>query len=280
MTGPDPTRYADGLVRRGDGLWEARATRAVSYPEGGHDRCFELEDGSFWFAHRNACLSAVLERFPPPGPLFDVGGGNGFVARGLQDAGFEVAVVEPGADGAAHALRRGVGTVIRAAFEDVGFRVAAVPAVGLFDVLEHMEDDGACLRDVRLRLARNGRLYLTVPAYGWLWSNEDRHAGHFRRYSRRSLERVLRESGLEPEMTTYLFSFLVLPVALLRALPSRLGLRRRSQAARTRREHGAPGRGAGRLLGRLTAWEEGRLAAGGTLPVGASLLAVARVVEP
>jgi hypothetical protein len=49
----------------------------------GDSDCFALEDSSFWFAHRNACLLAVLRQFPTIGPFFDVGGGNGFVAAAL-----------------------------------------------------------------------------------------------------------------------------------------------------------------------------------------------------
>lgn len=52
-----------------------RITR-ISYPEGGHAVCREVEDSSFWFAHRNRCIVAAVERMPPCGPILDIGGGG------------------------------------------------------------------------------------------------------------------------------------------------------------------------------------------------------------
>jgi hypothetical protein len=82
------------------GVWRGRGTEPVSYPAAGNNACFALEDSSFWFAHRNACLLAVLRQFPAIGPFFDIGCGNGFVAAVLQSGGgVPVVLVEPGADG-------------------------------------------------------------------------------------------------------------------------------------------------------------------------------------
>lgn len=79
-----------------DGVLYADGVGAISYPDEGNEACFEVEDQSFWFRHRNHCIRELVRNFPPQGPLFDVGGGNGFVAKGLMDAGWEVVLVEPG----------------------------------------------------------------------------------------------------------------------------------------------------------------------------------------
>jgi hypothetical protein len=85
------------VTRAADGIWYAPG-QAVDYPEDGHSACFAVEDDSFWFAHRNRCIQALLEHVPPPpgGPLFDIGGGNGFVALGLQRPDRPVVLIEPG----------------------------------------------------------------------------------------------------------------------------------------------------------------------------------------
>src|SRR5437667_10420277 len=84
------------------GIWRAGSStdRALSYPEGANAVCFQVEDGSFWFRHRNDCIAAAVARFPPSGAILDVGGGNGYVARRLTDAGLETLVLQPGACGA------------------------------------------------------------------------------------------------------------------------------------------------------------------------------------
>src|ERR1039458_6087671 len=87
-----------------DGWWSSRQLSAVSYPEEGNALCFSVEDSSFWFGHRNRCILAAIKLFPPPGALFDVGGGNGYVARAIQESGLEVVLVEPGLAGVRNAF--------------------------------------------------------------------------------------------------------------------------------------------------------------------------------
>jgi len=68
-----------GLVQEEDGIWYSEHAQAVSYPEHGHGDCFSLEEGSFWFEHRNACIQTAIDAWPVPGDgaVFDIGGGNG-----------------------------------------------------------------------------------------------------------------------------------------------------------------------------------------------------------
>src|SRR5262249_45130325 len=123
------------------------------------------------------------------------------------------------------------------------------------------------------------RVFLTVPAYRWLWSTEDDDAGHFRRYTARALAARLEAAGLAVEYMSYFFSMLPLPIFLLRSLPSRLGLRRRVTAERTAAQHA--GRGSQSWLMRaMLGREAATLAAGKRLRFGSSLIAVARKTNP
>jgi SAM-dependent methyltransferase len=264
------------LEERVAGLWTSGQQVAFSYPESGNADCFRIEEKSFWFKHRNACIRAVVRRLPPNGMFVDVGGGNGFVAKGLTEEGFDVALVEPGWAGAQNAWERGVRPVICATLEQAGFPERSIGGIGIFDVLEHIEDDVAFLRNLRRHLDPAGRLYLTVPAFQFLWSAEDTAAGHFRRYSRSTLRSVLERSGMEVEYMSGLFSWLPLPVFLRRSLPSRLG-RRDASSSRADRDHALPGNWLGRCLDGLLMRERDRISGGGSLAIGGSLIAVARM---
>ena len=269
---PDLTRFAAGLQRNPDGVWRGRGTEPVSYPAAGNAACFALEDESFWFAHRNACLLALLRRFPTAGPFFDIGGGNGFVAAALQaEAGLPVVLVEPGADGVRHARARGVQTVVHATLKEAHFRDGSLPAIGFFDVLEHIEDEQAFLGEIRRCLAADGRIYLTVPAGRWLWSDADVQAGHFRRYTFASLRRALQCAGFRPLFVSRIFSPLPLPLFLCRCLPGLFGHRSLPGQSYSS-QHQPRGR---RLLKRVLQWELARLARGRSIPCGTSCLAVA-----
>jgi SAM-dependent methyltransferase len=254
----DLSQFAAGLSRVEDGSWRA-VDATVSYPSSGHSSCFAVEDDSFWFRHRNRCILALVKRYPPSGPIFDIGGGNGFVTKGLCEAGFPSVLVEPGSVGCDNALARGVPVVARSTAEDAGFRSRSLPAVGLFDVLEHIEEDAKFLVWLLGKLSPGGRLYLTVPAYQSLWSHEDVHAGHFRRYRRGEITGLLAASGFLVDYSSYMFLPLVLPILLLRSLPTRLGLRRSASAEATKSEHAPVGQG---LLSRMLAPECGLIERG------------------
>jgi SAM-dependent methyltransferase len=269
----DLSGIASGIRLSEEGIWFAETASSVSYPATSNDFCYQVEENSFWFNHRNRCLADVIKRFPPGGPVFDIGGGNGYVSLAIQNAGFEAVVVEPGVAGARNARRRGIETVICSTLENAGFRDRSMAAAGLFDVIEHIEDDVVFLQSLARRIAVGGRLYLTTPAFSALWSQEDHDAGHYRRYALSQLRRALEQAGFEIDYLTYFFGILPLPALVLRVLPYRLGIRR--LPAET--EHRAPGGLPGRFLNAFLDRELTRLRAGRSIGFGGSCLAVAHV---
>ncbi len=206
---------APGLEYR-DGIWYAKTAAAISYPDSGNAECYAIEDDSFWFQHRNRCLLTLMNKFPPAGRLFDIGGGNGYQAKLFQASGLAVTLLEAGSDGVQHAKQRGVKELICSTLEQAQFLPGTLPAVGVFDVVEHIEDDQPFLQQLHAAMQSAGRLYLTVPAYQWLWSNEDVRAGHWRRYTIRSISSRLRQAGFTIEYASYLFSPLPLPILISR----------------------------------------------------------------
>jgi SAM-dependent methyltransferase len=270
----DVAALAPALELRDPGIWFARTQSIVSYPTQGNVACLAVEDRSFWFRHRNRCIVSLVRRFSPDAAFLDIGGGNGFVARGLFESGVPCALIEPGIDGALAAHARGIDPVICARLEDAGLPPASVAAAGMFDVLEHIEDELAALRQVIKLLVTGGRLFLTVPAYSFLFSSDDRAAGHFRRYTISGLARALAKAGFRIEFASYMFAPLPPAVLVLRTLPSLLGLRQGADPDRDAAEH-APRGAAANLMDRLLAAEYSRIEAGRTIPFGGSCLCVA-----
>jgi hypothetical protein len=76
-----------------------------------------------------------------------------------------------------------------------------------------------------------------VPAHQWLWSEEDELAGHFRRYSLKSLRAVTEAAGLDVVYLSYFFRPLPLPILLLRSLPFLLGRRRSVAPSNISKDH-------------------------------------------
>lgn len=258
------------------GIWTAPRSRPVSYPERGHDVCFDIEPRSFWHRHRLEVLLETVRRYPPGGPLFDIGGGNGIVTRALTDAGLESVLLNPDMAGVRNARERGVQHLICATLEDCRFHGGTLPAAGAFDVIEHVADEGAFLAAVQRALVPGGVLYLTVPAYRSLWSHHDERAGHFRRYRLGSLIRRLSRIGFTIERASYFFAPLVLPILCLRSLPFRLGLARTVTPAAMAREHQPRGAATRYLLNRALKAELALIRRDALIPFGSSCLVVAR----
>ena len=262
-----------------DGIFYSTGSGAVSYPEEGNEACFEVEDHSFWFRHRNDCICELVRNFPPrgSGPIIDVGGGNGFLAKGLIDSGWDVVLVEPGLSGARNAKKRGLEHVICGTTHSAGFKNGSLPAIGVFDVVEHIEDDLGFLRHLRDLLEPGGMLYLTVPAYNFLWSHEDVNAGHFRRYTIGAMEKKLVKAGLELIFETYIFGFLPIPVLLFRTLSYRLGVVGKNIAGKeVKRDHSQKQGLLGAMMARSFASELNRIRAGKSLAFGGSCLLAAK----
>jgi SAM-dependent methyltransferase len=264
----------EGVVRVSDRNWNCAQVSAghISYPDLAHEHYARLEATSYWYKHRNRCLAKVIGRFTPKGPILDVGGGYGFVSSGLTKAGHAAIVLEPRTDACAVASERGL-PVIQGDFRAARARSGALDAVALFDVIEHIEDDGEVLRDIRDSLSDEGYLYLTVPSYPLLWSNVDVAAGHYRRYTPATMSRLLGSCGFQAVFMTPLFSVLTAPLFILRTIPSILGFR--LAAASEGREHALPDNRLGRFIqGRLDSEYEQLLQSPST--IGTSLLVVAR----
>ena len=155
--------------------------------------------------------------------VLEVGVGSGRDIGRVHPANVRVVGLEPDPDLAAAARRHTQEEVHCGTLEALPEAIAEArfQAIALFDVLEHVEDDGYALRLLAERLAPNGRLVLTVAAYSWMWCQHDEVNHHFRRYSRESLTSTLRQAGFRPVTSTYFNFFLFVAIAAFR-IASRL----------------------------------------------------------
>lgn len=64
------------------------------------------------------------------------------------------------------------------------------------NVLEHIEDDRAEMRSASEALKHGGHLLVFVPALAWLYSEFDKQIGHYRRYEKTGLVRLVSDAGL------------------------------------------------------------------------------------
>jgi SAM-dependent methyltransferase len=181
-----------------------------------------VEDRHFWFrARRQVILDALKAAVPDwrERPLFDVGCGTGGLLAFLAGAGVPIAGACDVYVDALKAARARVDVPLILVDEGGPPPLAAgQPMLGMFDVLEHIDDDEATLRWVRSVLAPGGVIVLTVPAHPFLFGEMDRLAHHRRRYRRRELGAKLQATGFEVLRLTHFMAPLVPLLAFTRGL--------------------------------------------------------------
>jgi SAM-dependent methyltransferase len=185
----------------------------------------EEDRAHWWFLGRRAVILAEMARRLPAGRarMAELGCGSGGMLEALSRFGTAVGVEM---DAALRARAQGRGLDVRAgALPD---RIPLDPgrwdAVCLFDVLEHVDDEAGALAACRRLLVPGGRLFVTVPAYAWLWSRHDELLGHRRRYTARALRQVAERAGFAVERLTYFNTILAPPIMAVRIV--RAALRR------------------------------------------------------
>jgi len=267
---------SNNLYLNKQGVWVSKHSSQVSYPEMGSEE-LQSDTDSFWRIHRGDCLMKVLTNHPPGGTIFDIGGGDGYLCSRFNSEGFESILVEPNQHGVATAIKkRNLENVICSTLHDAQFKKNTIPAIGFFDVMEHVSNDLEFLRQIRSILKRDGNIYLTVPAYQMLWSQEDVFLGHFRRYSLTLLQQKLNAVGFKIKYATYIFSFLPIPIFFVRTFPSKLGLRYKSSFKKIKRELN-PRIGIGNnLLKWFLSYEINKVSKNKKLNFGSSCLVVAQ----
>jgi SAM-dependent methyltransferase len=235
----------------------------------------DLEAESWWFRARNELITWALRNdLPDSRSLLEIGCGTGYVLSGIHAARPEIQLAgsEIFSAGLAFAATR----VPSAAFYQIDAR--NIPfrdefdVIGAFDVLEHIEDDVAVIEQVAKALRPGGGLLATVPQHPALWSAQDVHASHVRRYTARDLRRKVEAAGFEIVRLT---SFVSLLLPMMFASRLRIGQGRGPAEFDPVEELRQP-RALDRIFRVVMRIERGMIRRGIALPAGGSLLLVAK----
>jgi SAM-dependent methyltransferase len=194
---------------------------------------YEVEGTHWWFVGRRRIIAGFVEKIcrevkDRTPRILDVGCGTGANLEMLSKYG-EAEGVDVSHDALAFCRARGLENVRHGEAEKLPYEDGAFDLVTGLDVVEHLDDDVAGLREMRRVLRPDGRVLLFVPAFMFLWGVQDDVSHHRRRYTLSSLRRVMTEAGFEVERATYANITFFAPILAGRALMRVTGLRPASE---------------------------------------------------
>ena len=88
----------------------------------------------------------------------------------------------------------------------------------MMDVVEHIEDDISFIQNYVEKCPSGATFLVSVPAFNFLWSEHDVFLEHYRRYTIKSLRKVLESAGLEVTHSQYFFGAVFIIPMVIRLL--------------------------------------------------------------
>ena len=178
-------------------------------------RIKDAENRHFWFISRKKWIFSCIKQFvPAPAKVLEIGCGTGNVSNFLAKKGFTVIGCELYHE--AIMLSWPGFIKIQGDANTLPFQNNSFDIVGLFDIIEHFQNDRTSLKEAFRVLKKGGIVVLTVPARKELWSCFDERGFHKKRYTKKILRSLLRETGLKPLLIQYMFMSLYFPMRFVR----------------------------------------------------------------
>jgi ubiquinone/menaquinone biosynthesis C-methylase UbiE len=202
---PGPPRYDEGWClddgRRVPYLSMIDDGEAVNWSDELEDLHEEASRTHFIDRWTRGALLQAIREVRPDATIADLGCSTGYLLEDLRAAHRDATLI--GVDMVAAGLIKAHETVpsarlLRADVCRLPLADASLDAVLSANLLEHVPDDTAALREIARVLRPGAHVAIVVPAGPRTYDYYDRFLGHERRYGRRELAGKCRTAGLEP----------------------------------------------------------------------------------
>jgi len=173
-----------------------------------YEKLYRFEHFYWWHVGRRDILKTFLERFlkSRKNQILEIGCGTGGNLEVLSQFG-KVIGLDISEQALSFCKKRGFNNLVLGRAEKTNFSSESFNLVVALDVLEHIKEDEAALKEAWRILKKGGHFLATVPAYQFLWSEHDEALGHQRRYSISDFSKKLNKSGFDILKRSYLISF-------------------------------------------------------------------------
>jgi ubiquinone/menaquinone biosynthesis C-methylase UbiE len=236
-------------------------------------------DEWWWEVGRRSLVKNLLHRFGVNGAenghtngrgprILEIGCGSGALLQDLQHYGDAIGL-DIAAPALANCRERGLDCVSLADVNALPFGDELFNVVIAVDVLEHVEDDTAALREINRVTKKGGKVILTVPAFQMLWSRRDVQCHHHRRYVLDDVRHKMQKGGLKVLKSTYINLPLFFPLFMM----VKAGRLSSKKAPSIKMDYALVPPPINRMLSRVVEYEA-RMLRRISLPIGSSIACV------
>lgn len=167
-----------------------------------------VEDSHWWFVGRRAILETFLKKVASslvtrhsPLQILDIGCGTGANLEMLAQFG-KAEGVDVSDDALEFCQKKGLkvqkGLAETLPYDDETFDITTA-----LDVIEHLDDDIAGLKEMFRVTKKGGYAVVFVPAFMWLWGVQDDISHHRIRYTKAQITERLEKAGFTIDRATY-----------------------------------------------------------------------------
>lgn len=187
-----------------------------------YQRFYEIEERFWWSVGTRRVFFQLIDSVHQGrgGRALDVGCGTGIMMREFPPGWDLVAGCDYSELALSFSHQRGLRGLVRCDATQLPFATDSLDLVTALDVIEHLDGDQACVREIVRACRPGGHVLIHVPAFQILWSDKDDLNHHRRRYHWNELVALVEDAGLVIERMFYI-NIALFPVAFLRALVQR-----------------------------------------------------------
>lgn len=193
-----------------------------------------VEDSHWWFVGRRSILESFMQSIASKTSIdgtelkiLDIGCGTGANLEMLAQFGHAEGV-DVSDDALEFCKKKGLdvrhGLAENLPYADETFDISTA-----LDVIEHLDDDIAGLKEMNRVTRSRGYVLIFVPAFMWLWGVQDDISNHRIRYTRSQIIERIERAGLKVERATYANFTFFLPILAGRTLMKLTGLKPESE---------------------------------------------------
>jgi 2-polyprenyl-3-methyl-5-hydroxy-6-metoxy-1,4-benzoquinol methylase len=180
----------------------------------------KLERTHWWFKARQEILQTIIEnKIDNSGNLkiLNVGASTGYSSIWLEKYG-EVMSVEYDKECFEYVKSTLEIDIVNASIEDLPFEEDQFDLVCAFDVIEHVDNDQLGVEEMFRVCRPNGHVFVSVPAFNFMWSQHDDINHHKRRYTMKPLKKLFKNQTVVSK--SYFNFFWFLPISIVRVISS------------------------------------------------------------